>query len=98
MSTFIIREMEQFFVVPPSTAIDILYENIDEITPLIFVLTQGADPTSQLLKFATDMNFMDKLFPISLGQGQGPKAERLIAQAHEEGLLPVNPQAGRSHR
>jgi len=64
--------------VPPSTAIDILYENIDEVTPLIFVLTQGADPTSQLLKFATDMNFMDKLFPISLGQGQGPKAERLI--------------------
>jgi len=85
MSSFIIREMEKFFVEPPSTAINILYENIDEVTPLIFVLTQGADPTAQLLKFASDMNFMDKLFPISLGQGQGPKAEKLISQALEEG-------------
>lgn len=61
--------MEKFFVEPPATGMNILYENIDEQTPLIFVLSQGADPTSQLLKFASEMNFMDKLFPISLGQG-----------------------------
>lgn len=85
MSSFIIREMEKFYIEPPSTQMDVLYENIDEVTPLIFVLSQGADPTSQLLKLATDMNFMDKLFPISLGQGQGVKAEKLILQAHEEG-------------
>lgn len=69
MTTYIINEMEKFFVEPPATGMNILYENIDEQTPLIFVLSQGADPTSQLLKFASEMNFMDKLFPISLGQG-----------------------------
>ena len=67
--------MGKFFVESPSVAMDILYKQINTYTPLIFVLTQGADPTSILLKFAEDMGFNDKLNAISLGQGQGPKAE-----------------------
>lgn len=39
--------------------------------PIIFVLSQGADPTSQLLSFAKMKNMEEKLFIISLGQGQG---------------------------
>jgi len=81
MTLYIIRELDKFYVEPPPTGMDILFQNIDPITPLTFVLSQGADPTSQLLKFAAEKQFMDKLFPISLGQGQGPKAEKLIAQA-----------------
>jgi len=46
---------------------NVMYENINKTTPLIFVLSQGADPTSQLIKFAQEMNFMDKLTAISLG-------------------------------
>jgi len=44
-----------------------MYEDINKFTPLIFVLSQGADPTSQLQKFAQEMNFMEKLTTISLG-------------------------------
>lgn len=85
MTTYIINEMEKFYIEPPPTGMNILFENIDQQTPLIFILSQGADPTSQLLKFAGEMNFMDKLNMISLGQGQNKKAENLIQQAHAEG-------------
>jgi dynein heavy chain len=64
---------------------DTIFEDINNYTPLIFVLTSGADPTSQLLKFAADRGFADTLSPISLGQGQGEKAEALIRTAREEG-------------
>jgi dynein heavy chain len=44
-----------------------IYEDIDKTVPLIFVLSSGADPTSQLLKFAGEKGYSDKLTAISLG-------------------------------
>lgn len=64
---------------------DILYQDIDTSIPLIYVLTVGADPTALLLKFVYEKNFQDKFFSISLGQGQGEKAEKLISQATIDG-------------
>jgi dynein heavy chain len=46
-------------------------------------LSTGADPTAALLKFAHDKG---KLIPvISLGQGQGKKAENLINRSKKDG-------------
>jgi dynein heavy chain len=55
-------------------------------TPLIFVLTPGADPMTELLKLAEDKGFGKKLQAISLGQGQGPIAERAVQEACDRGL------------
>ena len=42
----------------------------------------GADPATQLLRFARELRGSTvHLDMISLGQGQGPKAEELIAKA-----------------
>lgn len=78
VSEFIIAKMTRFYIESVSSAMDIVYKEISTITPFIFVLTTGSDPTSILYKFAQEMNFMDKLKQISLGQGQEKKAERLI--------------------
>jgi len=61
--------------------LDDVYRDTDFKTPVIFVLSQGADPTGSLLRLAKDRNFFEKLDVISLGQGQGENAERLIEAA-----------------
>lgn len=85
MVEYIMKEMGKFYVESPSVSMDAIYDDINTYTPLIFVLSAGADPTSQLIKFATERGFLEKLNPISLGQGQGPKAESLITSSIEKG-------------
>lgn len=85
MGAYIIKELGQFFIEPPVSTMDILYQDIDTDIPLIYVLTVGADPTALLLKFVYEKNFQDKFFSISLGQGQGVKAQKLIESATKDG-------------
>jgi len=48
----------------------VLYEDLANFIPMIFVLSKGADPTSSLFKFAADRGIeSDKILAISLGQG-----------------------------
>ena len=62
------------------------YDDSNCTTPLIFVLTPGADPMAALLKLATTMGMDRKKFvAISLGQGQGPLAENAVAEAIDNG-------------
>lgn len=53
-----------------------MFKTLDYKTPMIFILSTGADPTSSLLKYAQDKG--KQISVISLGQGQGVKAERQI--------------------
>jgi len=46
-----------------------LYKDSDKITPVIFVLSQGADPSMQLINFAKQMGMEERLTYMSLGQG-----------------------------
>lgn len=47
-------------------------------TPLIFVLSPGSDPVADFQRFAEEMNMTKKMEAISLGRGQGEKAETMI--------------------
>ena len=75
---------ERFIEAPPFD-LPAVYADSSAAIPLIFVLSSGADPTAIFLKFADDQGFGKKLDAISLGQGQGPLAERMIAEAQERG-------------
>eukprot|EP00929_Paragymnodinium_shiwhaense_P087545 TRINITY_DN476_c0_g3_i1.p1 TRINITY_DN476_c0_g3~~TRINITY_DN476_c0_g3_i1.p1 ORF type:complete len:2301 (-),score=755.59 TRINITY_DN476_c0_g3_i1:246-6980(-) len=82
---FVKLEMGQKFVEPPVFDISISYEDSTKLSPLIFILSPGSDPVADMLQFADSKNMGSKLESISLGQGQGPKAARMIDQARQTG-------------
>lgn len=59
-----------------------LYNQSQAHTPIIFILSPGSDPTNQLLRFAKESRGSTlHLDIVSLGQGQGPRAEELITKS-----------------
>mmetsp|Transcript_24990 Transcript_24990/g.71830 ORF Transcript_24990/g.71830 Transcript_24990/m.71830 type:complete len:806 (+) Transcript_24990:371-2788(+) len=80
---FITEKLGEKFVTPPPFDLAGSYADSNNLSPLIFILSPGADPGSTLYKFAEEKN--RDIASISLGQGQGPKAEKLMDKAREEG-------------
>ncbi|XP_021708238.1 dynein heavy chain 6, axonemal [Aedes aegypti] len=86
ITEFIRLKLGKHYTEPPkNTSLPSLYEDISPITPLVFVLSPGSDPMTALIKFAQDKEYSEKLFSISLGQGQGPAAETLLANGTKLG-------------
>ncbi|XP_039204061.1 dynein heavy chain 12, axonemal isoform X1 [Crotalus tigris] len=86
ITTFVTDKLGKKFVEPPPFDLTKSYLDSNSSIPLIFVLSPGADPMASLLKFANDKNMIGSKFQsISLGQGQGPIATKMIREGMEEG-------------
>ncbi|ORZ30920.1 dynein heavy chain and region D6 of dynein motor-domain-containing protein [Catenaria anguillulae PL171] len=83
---FVGKTLGDRFIEPQTSEFSALYKESSPWTPLIFVLSPGADPANNLYKFAEEMKFTKKLQSVSLGQGQGPRAEALLREGMEKGL------------
>jgi dynein heavy chain len=85
MSNYVAEMLgERFTEVPPLQLQDV-FQDTSPTVPTIFILSTGADPTKMLLDFAQEKDFASKLMIISLGQGQGPKAEAMISEGIKRG-------------
>jgi len=85
MQDFVAHHLGQRFIEPQTADLGQVFKDSSPTTPLIFVLSPGTDPASALYKFAEEMRFTKKLNSISLGQGQGPRAEAMMYSAMERG-------------
>ncbi|OWK63542.1 Dynein heavy chain 7, axonemal [Lonchura striata] len=86
ITAFVTEKLGKKFVEPPPFDLAKSYLDSTATVPLIFVLSPGADPMSSLLKLANDRDMVgDKFQSISLGQGQGPIATKMIQTGMEEG-------------
>lgn len=82
---FVIVNLGKQFVENPPVDLANLYDDMAPNTPLVFILSTGSDPMGAFLCFAKDRGYNDKVDSISLGQGQGPIAEKMIHRAMENG-------------
>jgi len=73
------------FVEPPTFDLGQCFKDATVTTPLIFVLSPGSDPIADFKRFADEMGFGKRYDQISLGQGQGPKAEKMIKEFSRSG-------------
>uniref|UniRef100_A0A8B9RRP5 Dynein axonemal heavy chain 1 n=1 Tax=Accipiter nisus TaxID=211598 RepID=A0A8B9RRP5_9AVES len=85
MQDFVVLNLDQHFIEPQTTDLSVVFRESTATTPLVFVLSPGTDPATDLYKFAEEMKFSQKLSAISLGQGQGPRAEAMMHSAMEQG-------------
>ena len=54
IQAFIVENMGHKFVEPPTFDLALSYRDSSYFTPLVFVLSPGADPMQTLFKFAED--------------------------------------------
>ncbi len=85
MTDFVHENLGKTFVESPAVDLALLYKDMNSFTPLVFVLSTGSDPMGAFQRFAKERGYMERIQAISLGQGQGPVAEKLIEAAVKSG-------------
>ena len=71
----------------PAFDLSVSYNDADCYKPIILILSQGSDPLSAVQAFKPQKKEVrPKTFTaLSLGQGQGPTAEKVILEAAHQG-------------
>jgi dynein heavy chain len=63
--------MSEKYVTPPIISYEAIYEQSTPMSPIVFILSPGSDPASDLMKLAERIEFgSNKIKFLSMGQGQ----------------------------
>jgi hypothetical protein len=85
MMEYVKDSIGETFILSPPLDLGKAHGDSSKSIPIIFVLSTGADPTQLLVRFAQSKGYQDKLNILSLGQGQGPVAVRMLEKGTVEG-------------
>ncbi|KAK3924935.1 Dynein heavy chain 10, axonemal [Frankliniella fusca] len=86
VTNYIIETMGQEYVMPPVISLDNIFEQSSPQMPVVFILSPGSDPTSELMKLAERCGSGGGRFKyLSLGQGQEQLAISLLQTAVSRG-------------
>nr|XP_057927697.1 dynein axonemal heavy chain 10-like isoform X1 [Doryrhamphus excisus] len=73
------------FVQPPVISFNAIYEQSTQFSPIVFILSPGSDPGSDLMKLAERTGFGGKFKFLAMGQGQEKVALHLLEVAAARG-------------
>ncbi|GMH67856.1 hypothetical protein TrLO_g3024 [Triparma laevis f. longispina] len=79
--------MGEKFVQPPVLDYERIYKTSSALTPMVFILSPGADPQADIQSLGDEMGFQapTKFKFIALGQGQGPLAMQMLDSGYAKG-------------
>lgn len=78
--------MGQQYVMPPVLDFMNIYKDSTPLVPIIFVLSPGADPATDIFKLANKLGMGgNRLKYMALGQGQGPVAQAMLETGAQRG-------------
>lgn len=79
------EQIDQSFIEFPPFDLSSAYQDSVCLTPLIFILSPGADPRVEVETLAVKMSMTQNLIIKSLGQGQGESACQAIKESIQLG-------------
>ena len=82
---FVMETLGEKFVQPPVLDYARIYSQSSPMAPMVFILSPGADPQSDIQKFCDEMSMTARFKFVALGQGQGPIAEQLLEVGYKRG-------------
>jgi dynein heavy chain len=86
---FVALVLGESFIDPPPFDLAKAFDDSTCTSPLVFVLSSGADPMAELDKLAAKQNKTNALAKVSLGQGQGPIASAKVSEGIDRGMWVV---------
>lgn len=88
VTRFVIDQLGEKYVQPPLLDYANIFKQSTSMTPVVFVLSPGADPAYDLFRLGEELGFKPgvKLKYMALGQGMGPKAQEAVEMAATRGL------------
>ena len=86
VTNYVILNMGERFVQPPIVSFEAIFEQSTPFSPIVFILSPGSDPATDLMKLADRMNIGgNRLKFLAMGQGQEQIALQLLETAVARG-------------
>ncbi|CCW66761.1 unnamed protein product [Phytomonas sp. Hart1] len=88
LEAFVSKMIGSFFVSDQAVDISVSFNNSSTTTPLFFILSPGVDPIKSVEELGRKLGFTydnEKLYNVSLGQGQEVVADRVLERCFKEG-------------
>jgi dynein heavy chain len=86
IALFIADSLSEKYVQPPVLDYQVVYDQSTSVTPMVFVLSPGADPANDITKLGNELGYTGNHFKVlALGQGQGDLAMRFLETGVQRG-------------
>ncbi|MCO5597847.1 hypothetical protein L7F22_051931 [Adiantum nelumboides] len=88
LTRYVMEQMGEKYVSPPVIDYRSIHRQSSAFTPVVFILSPGADPAFDVFNLGEELGFKagTKLKYMALGQGMGPKAQETLEAGAARGL------------